>query len=92
MRFSAISDSLDSVTGTTHNCQSLGGHVEVGVYRVLFGWRVQAWHRGERGSTLTINWCAGGDWEAVGWPYSLLLGALAGIEESDSCLRALPPL
>jgi hypothetical protein len=92
MKFHLLDTARDPVTDTFHNAVSEGGVVEVGVYRVLYGYRVQAWYVAERGHCIAVNWCAGAEWHHVEHLYSLMLHCLSGIDEHQPrCLRVLPP-
>lgn len=72
----------------TNRLVSEKGLVEVGVYRVLYGFRVRAGFVGEMGATL--DWCAGGEWLNVERLYSLCVAILSTREENRSCFDGLP--
>ena len=64
--------------------------VEMGVYRVMFGYRVRA---GIVGSPFChLDWCGGGNWKDVERLYSLCYAILSSREESKKCFDGLPPV
>lgn len=67
---------------------SENGLVEIGVARVLFGYRVKA---GFCGSLIyAIDWCAGAQWHHVESLYTMCINALSARDESKSCFQGIP--
>jgi len=64
------------------------GRVNVGCFRVLFGFRVVGWMTGDCGNK--IDWCAGDDWGNVERLYALAIACLEGQEEDGTPFRGLP--
>jgi hypothetical protein len=62
--------------------------IEMGVYRVMFGWRVRAGFCGN--FFCELDWCAGGNWKDVERLYSLCQAILLKREENDACFEGLP--
>lgn len=92
MKFHLLDADLDPTTDCFNITRSEGGLVEVGVHRVIYGYRVQAWYHHHRGQFVDLNWCAGAEWGHVEYLYSLMLFCLSGIDEHEArCLRVLPP-
>ena len=71
-------------TMMTNRLVSENGLVEMGVYRVLYGYRVKAGFVGDAGSVL--DWCGGGNWKDVERLYSLCKAIL---ERKSESLRKL---
>lgn len=72
-----------------HRLASENGVIYVGVYRVMYGFRVRAGRsRDEIGCAL--DWCGGGDWSNVERLYSLAVAILSQRDESDECFEGLP--
>jgi hypothetical protein len=86
MKFVKVPDNEEWFT--TNNMVSEKGTVEIGVWKVLFGFRVRAWFRGAGGAAL--DWCAGGDWKNVERLYSIALAILSKREENEICFEGLP--
>lgn len=61
----------------------------MGVWPVVYGFRVQAHPTGDGG--ITLNWCAGSDWANVERLYALMVAILSQREENRSCFDGLPP-
>lgn len=79
----------DLQTGWTHCRRSENGMVRLGVYRVLFGYRVRAgFSEDDWGSTL--DWCAGDVWNDVERLYSLLLAILEQRDETPDVFDGIP--
>ena len=76
-------------TMMTNRLVSEKGLVEMGVYRVLYGYRVKAGFVGDAGSVL--DWCGGGNWKDVERLYSLCKAILERKSESKKCFKGLPP-
>jgi hypothetical protein len=68
---------------------SEGGTVEIGVYRVMYGYRVRAGFVGDM--SCRLDWCAGANWIEVESLYTMCLQILMGREESSSCFADIPP-
>jgi hypothetical protein len=64
------------------------GLVEIGVHRVMFGWRVRAGFANQ--STCELDWCAGGNWDDVCRLYSICKSILESREENLRCFYGLP--
>lgn len=61
--------------------------VFMGVYPVLYGWRVRA---GFHFRSYMIDWCGGGDWSAVETLYNLCRRILEQRPEDLNCFDGLP--
>ena len=72
-----------------HRLVSENGLVEMGTYRVLFGWRVRAGFCGS--SCCALDWCAGGNFTDAERLYSLCKAILEKRPEDRSCFDGLPP-
>lgn len=62
--------------------------IEMGVYRVMFGWRVRAGFCGH--SFCELDWCAGGNWKDLERLYSLCQAILLKRDENNNCFEGLP--
>lgn len=62
--------------------------VEIGVYRVAYGWRVRAGFLGD--PCVCLDWCGGGNWADVERLYSLCFAVLLKREENIHCFEGLP--
>lgn len=71
-----------------HRLESENGLVEMGVYRVMYGWRVRAGFSGY--PCCELDWCAGSQWKNVEQLYSLCYAILTLREESRNCFEGLP--
>lgn len=71
-----------------HRQVSENGLVEMGVYRVAYGWRVRAGFVGDMGCVL--DWCGGGNWKDVERLYSICYAILLGKEANRQCFDDLP--
>ena len=80
--------SNDPDTMMSHRLVSKNGLVEMGVYRVMYGFRVRAGFVGDMGCVL--DWCGGGNWKDVERLYSLCAAILSQKEESKNCFDGLP--
>lgn len=65
--------------------------VEMGVYRVMYGFRVRAWFV-ENKFGVVLDWCGGGNWPDVERLYSLLVAILTNRPEDEQCFDGLPPI
>lgn len=88
MKLHSIPDDPE-ITGLTHRLSSANDVVHMGVYRVMYGWRVRAGRCSDLWGT-RLDWCGGGNWKDVERLYSLLYGILSQREESEDCLDDLP--
>lgn len=81
----------------SHYRVSEGGGVHIGIYRVMYGFRVRA---GYTGDTLGCycDWCGGANWEDVERLYSLCVAILSQREEpgdqwrGSSVFEGIPPV
>lgn len=62
--------------------------VEIGTYRVMFGYRVRAGFCNN--SCVNLDWCAGDDWENIQRLYSIALSILSKRNEDKHCFEGLP--
>ena len=62
--------------------------IEIGVYPVLFGYRVRAGFVGAYATEL--DWCAGNCWLRVQSLYAIVLGILSSCEESAAAFEGIP--
>lgn len=83
-----ISAKDDELTQLFHRKVSENGLVEMGVYRVLFGWRVRAGFVGNW--MCELDWCGGSDWKNVERLYSICHAILSQRDENLECFRNLP--
>ncbi len=63
--------------------------VYIGVYPVIFGYRVRAGFVDDL-TTCRLDWCAGGVWEDVERLYSLCYSILENRDENTSCFDEIP--
>lgn len=63
--------------------------VEIGCFRVGYGWRVRAGFVGD--PCVFLDWCAGANWKDVERLYSLCFAVLSNREENRECFNGLPP-
>jgi hypothetical protein len=76
--------------------RSEGGGVHLGVYRVMYGFRVRAGYTGDL-MGCTLDWCGGANWKDVERLYSLCLAILSQKEEpgekwrNAEVFRGIPP-
>jgi hypothetical protein len=87
MKLNSAPDDLHD-TLLFHRRVSEKGLVEMGVYRVAYGWRVRAGFVGEMGCVL--DWCGGGNWKDVERLYSLCHAILLSKKEDRQCFDDLP--
>lgn len=78
----------DNLNMILHRLVSENELVEMGVYKVIYGWRVRAGFVGE--PTVNLDWCAGGNWSDVERLYSLCSAVLSNREENRKCFDGLP--
>jgi hypothetical protein len=76
--------------GCVREWHSDTGVVSVGVFRVVFGWRVVAWFTGT--DYFNVNWCCGADPHAAQTVMRLLMAILANREEGPDALADLPEM
>jgi hypothetical protein len=79
----------DPKTMMFHRLESENGLVEMGVYRVAYGWRVRAGFTGK--NFCELDWCGGGNWKDVERLYSLCCAILSNRKESSDCFEDIPP-
>lgn len=89
MKLEIAPDDLHS-TMLFHRRVSENGLVEMGVYRVMFGWRVRAGFVGKM--SCALDWCGGGNWTDVERLYSLCFSILSNKQENYQCFDDLPPI
>jgi hypothetical protein len=87
MKFTPAEDD-DSRTMMTHRLVSENQLIEIGVYRVAYGWRVRAGF--VNASCCELDWCGGSNWKDVERLYSLCYAVLEKIDESKSAFIGLP--
>jgi hypothetical protein len=78
----------DPLTMMTHRLVSENQLVEIGVYRVAYGWRVRAGF--VNAPCCELDWCGGANWKDVERLYSLCYAVLEKINESKSAFLGLP--
>ena len=79
----------DDVSGALfHRKISENNLVEMGVFRVMFGWRIRAGFCGKY--VYELDWCGGGDWKNVERLYSICYAILSNREENRQCFDGLP--
>lgn len=83
-----ISTTDDSNTMLTQRLVSEHGLVEIGIYRVIFGWRVRAGFVGR--PWCQIDWCCGNDPGQLWSHYVALTLLLRRRDETDDCFRGIP--
>ena len=88
MKFHSVEDDLEN-TGQFLRRQSENGLITIGVFKVIFGYRIRA------GFTKDLfgcyfDWCAGGDWSNVERLYSIALAILSQREENEDCFLGIP--
>jgi len=88
MKFSPAPDDPE-ITGQFHRLVSENGVIAIGVYRVMYGFRVRA-GKAKDLMGCTLDWCGGGNWQDVERLYSLAVSILSQREESPSCFDGLP--
>lgn len=72
-------------------CRSVSadGRIHVGLYRVLFGWRVRGgWVNDKWG--VALDWCCGADHGAIYMGYKLMLAAIQSSADCENPFEALP--
>jgi hypothetical protein len=78
----------DDRTMMTHRLISENQLIEMGVYRVAYGWRVRAGF--VNAACCELDWCGGGIWKDVERLYSLCYAVLEKRNESRSAFLGLP--
>lgn len=72
------------------NCRvSENNYVRIGVYRVMFGFRVRAGFCHDSFECV-LDWCGGGNWKDVERLYSLCVAVLSNRDETPDCFDGLP--
>lgn len=79
----------DDENGLTHCLHSENDHVRIGVWRVMYGFRVRAGYLHDLGGC-TLDWCAGGNWKDVERLYSLCAAILSQRDESEDVFKGIP--
>lgn len=67
---------------------SESGLVEIGVYKVLFGFRIRSGFIGS--SFCNIDWCGGNDWNDIEKLYRIAISILSQREENTACFEGIP--
>lgn len=75
-------------TGMFQRLVSENQLVEMGIYRVMFGYRVRAGFVGSKG--VELDWCGGGNWADVERLYAICKTILSKREENRDCFENLP--
>ena len=88
MKFHKIPDDPE-LTGQFHRLVSENNVISIGVFQVMYGFRVRA-GRANDSFGCYMDWCAGGDWKDVERLYSLAVAILSQREEDYSCFDDLP--
>lgn len=78
----------DLETMVIHRMISENGIVEIGVYKVIFGWRVRAGFCGD--AFCQIDWCGGDNWENVERLFSICHSILTKRDEDKNCFNGIP--
>lgn len=68
---------------------SENGLVEIGVFRVLYGFRIRAGFTSNKTNSRT-DWCCGADWILVQAMYTILFSILELREENETCFEGIP--
>lgn len=71
-----------------HRRISENGLIEIGVYPVIYGYRIRAGFAGYM--VCELDWCAGADWERVNRLYSIMMAILGQRPEGPDCFDDLP--
>lgn len=74
--------------GLTNRLVSECGKVEIGVYRVMYGFRVRAGYT--ESDECAIDWCAGANWLDVQTLFCLAVRILSHRDASEDCFRGIP--
>lgn len=80
----------DPIKGLFLRMISENNLVEIGVYKVIFGFRVRGGFVDDKFSVV-LDWCCGSDWSNVQRLYSILASILSKREENRHCFKDLPP-
>ena len=64
--------------------------IQVGIYPVLFGYRVRAGRVDDKWG-VNLDWCCGADFEFILWLYRACITLLSS-REPDTCFDGLPPI
>jgi hypothetical protein len=86
MKLVAVEDDLSECLSNVR--YSDDGRIEIGVYRVAFGWRVRAGFRGS--VAFELDWCGGGEWSDVEALYSIAKAILEKRSTDRDCFRGIP--
>lgn len=88
MKFHAVEDDLEE-TGQFFRMQSENGLVTLGVFKVIYGFRVRGGFTANR-FCCEFDWCAGAEWQNVERLYSIALAILSQREENNNCFDGIP--
>jgi len=72
-----------------HQLISENGLIRIGIYRVMFGWRIRAGFSKNMHS-VELDWCAGGDWTHVEYLYAIALVILGQRPEDRNIFDGIP--
>lgn len=72
-----------------HRLVSENGLIHMGIYRVIYGFRVRAGF--VRSSGFCLDWCGGGNWDDVQRLYSICRAILLKRLEDRECFKDLIP-
>ncbi len=73
-----------------HHCKiSENSYVRMGIYKVIYGWRVRAGFVHDKWGC-TLDWCGGANWTDIEKLYSLCYAILSKRDEENSCFEGLP--
>jgi hypothetical protein len=86
MQFYPATD--DSFTGLSRRLVSESGLVEIGVFQVMFGWRVRAGFC--KSPCCVLDWCAGGNSDDLEKLYGICVAILSKRKEDKLCFDGLP--
>ena len=86
MTFKAESDALGH--GLTNRVVSDCGRVEIGVFRVMYGYRVRAGYVDSLGCEL--DWCAGADMKDLWYLFNVALSILSQRDSGPACFDGIP--
>ena len=80
----------EDIEGMSHILYSGNAVVFMGVYRVMYGWRVRAGFVRDINRFCILDWCGGGVWKDVERLYSICRAILLQAREDTDCFRGLP--
>lgn len=88
MKFSSAPDDEDGMI--FRRVVSENNLVEIGIFKVLFGFRVRSGFVGNL--YYHLDWCGGGSWSDVQELYSIAHAILSKREENKNCFAGLPSI